>query len=315
MKTDDGNPIADEFETITYTRRKPNMNNKNQKNIVEVVHELHGAECMGKKCNKEQTFIGSTETRTFEIIPALVRILKHIEKTYKCDACDKNTKANIVTAKRVTSFPKAIAEDSFVAHVLIKKYLEYVPLHRQENVYSNLGIEISRQNLSNWVLKASKVLTPIFELLYADILKNDIVHMDETTLNVISNNSKTSYMWGITSSKFDNPILLYFYRDNLRHENASELLRDFKGYVHSDGYKAYQHIYGTVNVACFAHARRKYVELIKSITDSKSSKFYTLAVEWRSFTGQLYQIEHKASKLNLTPKMRYELRRRSSSDL
>jgi hypothetical protein len=126
----------------------------------------------------------------------------------------------------------------------------------------------------------------------------DIVHMDETTLNVITSDTSTSYMWGICSSKYQKPAYYYAYKQTREHQNAKDLLNGFKGYVHSDGYQAYKKVDGVINIGCFAHARRKYTEIIKAV--GEGNMFYQLAYEGKRYIDKLFTIEEKLIKANAT---------------
>lgn len=147
-----------------------------------------------------------------------------------------------------------MADSSLVAHVITEKFMKYVPLYRQEKFFSIKGLDIRRKNMSNWLMMATNYLRPLFELMHKDIIKNDIVLMDETTINVITNNRSQCYIWMINSSKYDIPILLYFFKKSREYNNALEILDGFKGhYVQSDCYQAYNDIPNVIDCCCLAH--------------------------------------------------------------
>lgn len=212
--------------------------------------------------------------------------------------------------EQITSFPKLMVEDSFISNVIVEKYLKHVPLYRQEKVFINLGLDVTRKNFSNWIIKASLVLRPLYVLLYKNIISSDICHMDESPLQVISNASTNAYMWGICSSKHEKSAFVYIYERNRKHEHAKTILNGFKGYVHSDGYEAYKKLPDATNVACFAHARRKYTEIIKA--SDKDSEFHKLALKGKKYIDQLYRIEHIAKNDNLKPGEIFALRQKMS---
>jgi transposase len=292
-----------EYEKITYVRKKKkNSVNKNL-GLVEVVvdHTLNDEERNCECCGSGLTHIGYQEVRTYNYIPAKIEILVHNEHSYKCEDCEKETGNTVIkTAKRNTAFPKCMIENNVASLVITKKYLEHVPLYRQEKILRNKGLDVSRANLSNWVIKSGEVLKPIYNLLYNNLLKNDICHMDETTLRVIGDGKKNSYMWGLASSKYDPQAYIYIYKKDRAHHNANDILKGFNGYVHSDGYTAYQRIENTINLGCFAHARRKYVEIMKA--SHPESTFYKLSSIGKSFIDKLYKIEHRISLLPVEDK-------------
>lgn len=310
---DEEQNTKDEYEVITYKRKKrQNKTNLKNENLVtvEIDHRLEGDDLLCPKCNQELKEIGHKEIRTYNFVPAKLELHVHKEYSYKCNHCSKDDKALIVHSKRITSFPKLMVEDSFVSNVIVEKYLKHVPLYRQEKVFNNMGLEVTRKNFSNWIIKAAFVLKPIYVLLYKNIISSDICHMDETPLQVITNEANTAYIWGLSSSKYDNEAYVYIYERNRKYENAIKILNGFKGYVHSDGYDAYKRVPDAINVGCFAHARRKYMEIIKA--SDKDSDFHKLALEGKRFIDRLYSIEHLAKKDNLTPDKIFELRQQMS---
>lgn len=294
-----------ECETITYTRKKrQNKVNANNQNLVTVTidHKLKNCHC--DKCGSDLQEMGYTEVRTYNFILSKLELNVHKEYSYKCNTCSTSDKNVITKVKRLTSFPKLMVEDSFVSHIIIEKYLKHVPLYRQEKVFNNMGLDVTRKNFSNWIIKAANILSPLYLLLYQNIIKSDICHMDETPLRVIEEQQENAYMWGLCSSKYDNPAYIYVYEPNRKHHHASDLLKNFKGYVHSDGYEAYRKINGVTNVACFAHARRKYVEILKAIP--KDSCFYNLAQTGKQYIDKLYVVEKQISNKSIED--RYKIR-------
>lgn len=298
-----------EYETITYTRKKrQNKVNTNNQNLVSVTieHRLENGIC--NQCGDELHEMGYTEVKTYNYVPAKLELNVHKEYSYKCNTCTTPDKNEIIKVKRITSFPKLMVEDSFVSHIIVEKFLKHVPLYRQEKVFNNMGLDVTRKNFSNWVIKAAHILRPLYILLYENIIKSDICHMDETPLRVIEEKQERAYMWGLCSSKYDHPAYIYVYEPNRRHHHASDLLKNFKGYVHSDGYEAYRKIDSVTNVACFAHARRKYAEILKVIPDG--STFYKIAQTGKNYIDRLYHIEKQIA--NLSIEERYRIRQEKS---
>jgi len=310
---DNEQAVNDDYEVITYKRKKKqNKSNIKNQNIVSVVieHKLDDDDLSCPECNHEMKEIGHKEVRVYNFIPAKLELNIHKEYSYKCHNCSNDDKSLIMNSKRVTSFPKLMVEDSFVSNIIVEKYLKHVPLYRQEKIFNNMGLDVTRKNFSNWIIKAANILNPLYILLYKNIIKSDICHMDETPLRVISNDENHAYIWGLTSSKYDKAASIYIYEANRKHENASKILNGFSGYVHSDGYAAYKGISNTINVGCFAHARRKYVEIIKA--SDKDSDFHRLATEGKKYIDRLYSVEHKAKKDKLSIQEIFNLRQELS---
>lgn len=304
-----------EAQIVTFevkgSKKKNLINRSNKLQEVTVIHDLTDEEKICD-CGSTMVKIGETVTYKLKYIPAKLVKEKHVYPTYKCEECYKDDITNIVKAPYDLVFPKSMASSSLVANIITDKFAKYLPLYRQEKLFKNVGLDISRANMSNWFLAGAEMLKPLVDLMYEDILKNSIVHMDETTLQVIKSASNTCYMWGLFSSKYDNPIKLYFYKDNRRHENASELLKGFKGYVISDGYEAYNKVDSCINVNCWAHARRKYAEIIKAFKGNLTS---SLCAEGIRFIDDLYKIEHKLEKKNASIDEIYETRQNESKSI
>ena len=171
------------------------------------------------------------------------------------------------------------------------------PLYRQEQELKQKGIELSRQTMSNWFITASKLwLEPLYERMKELLLKESVLHADETTLQVLKTKDKPtatkSYMWLYrTSGCTDNPIVLYDYRPNRKAENAESFLKEFKGYLHTDGYKAYRGIENVTIVGCWAHARRRFCEALEVLPEAQR-KGSTAAIGL-DYCGKLYEIEKK----------------------
>lgn len=158
------------------------------------------------------------------------------------------------------------ADESFLADVLVKKYADHLPLYRQSEILSQEGIFISRQILSQWVLRVSLALKPLHEEMSRLILQSGNVFVDETPIEMLSpgkGKTQQAYMWVLTGGS-DNPIYrVYNFYQNHKHSNASELLKDYHGVLHSDKYGGYEVLANTKQfkwAPCWSHVRRKFFE-------------------------------------------------------
>ena len=229
-----------------------------------VEHELSEEERKCPECGEEMEVIGKKVTKHLEMIPAQVRIREDVYFTYACKKCHENEADTPVVE---TPQPNPVIKGSFasaqaIAHLMTQKFVMHSPLYRQEQELKQKGIELSRQTMSNWFITASKLwLEPLYERMKELLLKESVLHADETTLQVLKTKDKPtatkSYMWLYRTSGFSKtPIVLYDYRPNRKAENAESFLKEFKGYLHTDGYKAYRGIENVTIVGCWAHARR-----------------------------------------------------------
>ncbi|MBR2895059.1 MAG: transposase, partial [Oscillospiraceae bacterium] len=180
----------------------------------QVEHCLEGDDLVCPQCGDTMTEIGKEVVRTLEIIPAQMVVREDIYYTYACQACNKdNTETPVVKAPKEKSIiPGSFATPEAIAHIMTQKFVMGSPLYRQEQEMNRKGIHLSRQTMSNWILKATEdYLVPVYRYLHRELLTRDVLHADETTLQVLHESGKKpqsdSYMWLYrTSGDTDKPI-------------------------------------------------------------------------------------------------------------
>jgi hypothetical protein len=193
---------------------------------------------------------------------------------------------------------------------MTQKFVMGSPLYRQEQEFKYAGIELSRQTMSNWILKASDDwLAPVFETMHAELLKHDILHADETTLQVLHEPGKTaqskSYLWLYrTGRDAAHPTVLYEYQPDRKADNPISFLKGFRGYLHTDGYQAYGKLENVTLVGCWAHARRKFDEAVKALPKSRQKT--SSAGIGLMYCNQLFEIEDRIAEF--PPDKRYSQR-------
>jgi transposase len=188
--------------------------------------------------------------------------------------------------------PRSIATPSLLASVLTAKFCDALPFYRQERIFARHGLVISRQDMANWAIAVSGKLEGLIELMKAELLQSPYLHCDETFFQVMDEpgraNTTQSYMWVTTGGTDAKKVALYQYSRNRNAGFISAFLEKYSGYLQTDGYDGYTAIGekdGIVHVACWTHARRKFVEALK-ITQGKGS-----APEIIALIGMLYEIE------------------------
>ena len=264
-----------------------------------VEHELSEEERKCPECGEAMEVIGKKVTKHLEIIPAKAVIREDVYYTYACKKCHENEADTPVVE---TPQPNPVIKGSFasaeaIAHLMTQKFVMHSPLYRQEQELKQKGIELSRQTMSNWFITASKLwLEPLYERMKELLLKESVLHADETTLQVLKTKDKPtatkSYMWLYRMSGCcETPIVLYDCRPNRKAENAESFLKEFKGYLHTDGYKAYRGIEDVTIVGCWAHARRRFCEALEVLPEDQR-KGSTAAIGL-DYCGKLYAIEKK----------------------
>lgn len=194
------------------------------------------------KCGSQLEVIGKEVKQHLKIKPAEVYIQEDVYYTYACKNCEKN---DIETPIVKTPQENPVIKGSFaspeaIAHIMTQKFVMYSSLYRQEQELKRQGVELTRQTMSNWLLKASKLwLDPIYERLRNLLVKEEVIHADETTLTVLKTKDKPTpnkaYIWLYRTSACSNQnIVLYEHKPNRKIENAENFLQGFKGYIHAE---------------------------------------------------------------------------------
>lgn len=299
-------PELEEIEVAPHKRKKKKGAKKdNLEGLTSTTIEYHLSEEEAKcpKCNNQRHIIGKSERLELRIKPVEVEVVKHVIYAYGCRDCEKHgTEVPIQKSKAPKAvIEKSIASPSLIAHIMADKFLNGLPLYRQEQDFKRYGIEISRQNMANWVIKASNDwLSVIYDKLKVELLKREILHMDETVVQVLKEENKTpqskSYMWvGRTSGDTDKHIIIFEYQPDRVHHRASDFLTGFSGFLHSDGYEAYHKLSKNIIVCgCMSHARRMFDEALKSIP--KNLQIGSKALQGKNFCDTLFKIEKKINE-------------------
>jgi len=271
--------------------------------VVEVLCELEPEECVCPNCSGHLRPLGKEMVREeLQYIPAQMQLNRYYSQTYVCKSCEKETgQATIV--KSPTPQPvikKSMASASTIAHVMYEKYVNGMPLHRQEKDWANQGVMLSRATLANWIIKGAHTwLTPLWEKMKEHLLKQEVVHADETVLQVLKEAgrkpSTDSRMWVYVSGNTGvRPIVLYEYQPTRSGEHARRFLDGFKGYLQTDGYSGYEKVKNVKRCGCWAHLRRKYQEAMPKNTSLKES---AAAVGFQ-YCSKLFEIENELKELS-----------------
>lgn len=270
------------------------------KELVE--HYLTAENALCPKCGTPMEIIGKKEYRTLIIVPAQYKVRIDVCYTYACKECPENgDNVTVVEAPR----PKQVIAGGFaspeaIAHIMTQKFVMGSPLYRQEQEFRRQGLELSRQTMANWLLQSADMwLRPIYDLMHKKLLEHDVLHADETTLQVLHEDGRKpqskSYMWVYrTSGCAEHPIVLYKYEPTRSGSCAREFLEGFKGYLHTDGYHVYHNLnLGVTSVGCLVHARRKFYDVIKLNKKDGANQNAAKAVGY--FT-KLFKIEDALAK-------------------
>ena len=251
-----------------------------------------------------------------EIIPTQTVVREDIYYTYACKNCSENADEGCETPitkalRKKNIIPGSFASPEAIAHIMTQKFVMGSPLYRQEQEINRKGIKLSRQTMSNWILRATEdYLAPVYEQLHKALLAREVLHADETTLQVLHEPGKApqseSYMWLYrTSGDTDKQIVLYEYQPGRGAKHPKEFLAGYKGYLHTDGYAGYHNLPGEITVVgCWAHLRRKFDEAVKSLPKGKAKG--SSASQGLAYCNLLFGIEQEIG--DKTAEERYEER-------
>ena len=257
---------------------------------VEVIHDLSEAE---KICPTDGTTlerIGQETSEQLEVIPARVRVIRHIRPQYACPCCRTGVK---IAPVPVALFPKSIATPSLLAQIATAKFVDGTPLYRQQPQFVRMGIDLGRATMAGWMIRIGHLLVPLINLLNEILLAEPVLHCDETHLQVLkSHKSPTAdhWMWVRTAGPPGKRIVLFDYDPSRGGEVPRRLLEEFHGVLVTDGYAAYDGAAaarGLTHAGCMAHARRKFDEARKASKDSTNGH----AQAALAFIAELSRIE------------------------
>lgn len=311
---DAGTPETSEADTITV----PSHQRKKTKRVSipdwiereEIIHDLPESE---KVCPHDGTAlqcIGQETHEQLDIIPAQIKALRHIRKKYACPCCDSYLKT---ASKPKQPIEKGIASPGLLAHIVLSKYADALPLYRQTAIFKRLGIELDRTSMANWMIRCGELAQPLINLLHDKLVEQPVIHMDETPVQVLKEPGKTaqsqSYMWVMASSTTDMPAVLFNYAASRSQQTPNQLLEGYSGALMVDGYEGYKPISDTAAVqrlGCWAHARRKFVEAQRAQPKKKQGRADVALAKIQ----QLYAIEKRIK--GEPPDKRYAIRQAQS---
>jgi transposase len=257
----------------------------------------------------------SEPRREIEIVPAQVKVIEHVREVYSCRNCERvGTNVPVIKAPMPEPVIKgSIASPSAVAHIMAQKYVNAMPLYRQEMGFIANGFTLSRQAMANWMIYSSEHwLEPLYEKMKSRLLEETVLHADETVLQVLKEpgrQSRTeSFMWLYrTSGVSPVSVVLYEYQQTRSSSHPQRFLHGFKGYLHTDGYRGYHCLSPDIKIiGCWAHARRKFDEAVKSAPpDERAGLPSGRGLE---FCNRLFGLERGYKEKKLKPAERYKAR-------
>lgn len=264
----------------------------------EIIHDIPKDERQCE-CGDRLHEIGSDISEQLEIIPAQLKVIRHVCKKYACKSCENGVKKADKTPQLL---PKSNASASTLAYLITAKYQDGLPLYRLSQIFTRHGIDLSRQTLSDWVVNTAHALSPIAHALQEQLMKSHVIHMDETRVQVLHEKDRKaesqSYMWVQKGGPPGKPIITFHYNPSRSGRIPQTLLAGYGGALMTDGYEGYNTVVQSNkldHLCCMAHMRRKFIDAQKTQPKPKKgqAKKVTKADLVVNMIKQLYAIEHQ----------------------
>jgi transposase len=238
-------------------------------------------------CGREKARIGEDVTEQLEYEPGKMWVLRHIYPKYACSCC----KDGVTSAERAAGpIEGGLAGPGLLAYVIVNKFSDHLPLYRQQDVMARHGIFLSRSTLCGWLAQCAVLLAPLVQLMRQRVVQSDLINADETPVRVLDrtlDSTRKGQFWTYIIPG-DHGYTIYEYRDSRSRDGPAEFLKNFRGYLQTDAYAAYESVVlesagRIIPVGCWAHARRNFFD---ARLNQPREAHYVL-----SLVGQLYDIE------------------------
>lgn len=285
---------------------------------IEVIHDL-SAEEKQCPCGCEMSRIGEESSEKLEMLPPQFWVLRDIRYKYACKECEGVESldgAVKIAPLPAQILPKSDATPSLLAHVLVSKFADSLPFYRQEKQFLRYGIELTRSKMCYWAFSVSAKLERLLEILWCELRSGPYMGVDETPVQVLNEPDRhadsKSYMWVIRGGPPGKQIVIFHYSPSRSQAVVRQLIDNYHGYIQTDGYSAYDFLDShtkIIHAGCWAHARRKFVDVVKLYNKNKKKKGGIGKADHAIKTiGKLYKIEEKARNNNLSAHELYLLR-------
>ena len=264
-------------------------------------------------CGGALSTLGEDVSEILEYVPAHFKVIRIVRPKCSCTRCSR------ILQEPAPNRPveRGMAGPGLLAHVLVSKYGDHLPLYRQSDIYDREGVDLPRSTLANWVGGAARTLEPLVELLRRYVLSADKLHGDDIPVPVLSpgdGKTKTGRLWTYVrddrpAGSAEPPAVWFAYSPDRKAEHPANHLRDFQGVLQADGYAGFNRLYergGILEAACWAHVRRKFYDLYQAHASP-------IAEEALKRIGALYEIEEEIR--GQPPELRQQIRQQRTQPL
>lgn len=265
---------------------------------IEIRHELPAIERMCA-CGAALEEIGAETCEQLDYVPAKVQVIRHVRPKYACACCHSGVK---IAPAPAHILPRSNAAPGLLAHLITAKYVDSLPLHRQETIFARHGVALPRATQAAWIIAVAQQLQPLVNLMDERLRASGYIRIDETPVQVLNSAKSASsehWMWVRVAGPPGQRLILFDYDAGRGAQVAERLLEGASGYVQSDGYAVYDGVSVRLNlthVGCMAHARRRFFEAIQALPKPEQKK-NTAAHEIVRRIDALYAIEREIKAL------------------
>ena len=231
----------------------------------EVMHKPDSDCC--PDCGGGLRHFGDDVSEQLEYVPESFKVIRHVRPKFACTGCDRVVEAPAPSRP----IERGLAAPSLLAHVIVSKYADHLPLFRQSEIYARQGVEISRSTMAGWVGAASDLLGPLVDAIGKHVFAGRKLHADDTPMPVLApgnGKTKTGRLWTYVrddrpAGEQAAPAVWFAYSEDRRGEHPRQHLKNFAGALQADAYAGFHHLYGNhiYEAACWAHARRKFHDI------------------------------------------------------
>ena len=268
-----------------------------------VVFDLAADDRQCPHCHIEMNLIGEEVSERLEYRPASLVVIEEVSMKYAC-----KTGCTVVTAEKpMAPIEKGLPGPGLLAQIAVSKYSDHLPLNRQEAMFDRLGVSLSRKTMCDWMAECADLVSPVYDRMKEQVLLSKALQTDDTPVSVLDpllSHTRTGRIWTYVGDR-DHPYTVYDYTRTRSRDGPDAFMKDFHGYLQADAYSGYDEFYrdrerNIVEVACWAHVRRKYFE-----AQSSDPMRSTVML---AYIRLLYDVEREARNLSLRGEFRKTLR-------
>lgn len=254
---------------------------------VDLINDIPESERICAGCHGPLQKIGEVVSEDYDYVPATVQVIRRRRIKYACKPCGENV---VVAPMPLRPIERGLPESGMLAHVIVSKYGDHLPLNRLSEIFARQGVDISRSTMCGWIRESSELLKPICDWMKKDILESKKINTDDTPVPVLQadeKHAKKGRLWVYIGDR-NHPHTVFSYSPTREKKYPEKFLKDFEGYLQADAYTGYNAMFKVgkiVEVACWMHARRYFFEAMETSEEQ--------ALVALNFIRELYDVEGK----------------------